>query len=330
MKPLPAEDPEIKRLMRPLCPEEFQQLKENILADKRVTQPLVVWKEKNILIDGYHRLKIIQLNPEVKWDTIELSFPDRLAVNRWVLGHQLGRRNLSGGAIHMARVALLTSADDKTIKGVADELNVSTKTVQRASEYVKMLDEVPLDIRNEIADGARPAGMIAVKRLLDLDDEMREVVYDRMRKDKSKALVECLPVLKKVKPYLGEELPDLSGVSKVKLRNHGGADEKSIKKFASLSPTQKMVVDDVIATDGAGSLGEAIALVESPRSKPKLPPDISRMNDKVNGMFSGLIDAINELAVAHGCSDGSDHKETIDMIQAARSRFSTWSGVLYV
>lgn len=325
LKTLPTEDAVIRALLRPLSQDEFEQLKENVLADGKVIQPLVVWKETGQLIDGYHRAKIIRLHPELEWHTKELSFPDQAAVNRWVLGHQIGRRNLSGGALAMARVSLLTSGEDKTMREVADELCVSTKTVQRANEFMKMLDMLPHDLAEEVSTGKRMASQLALRRLQDFDEEMRERVFQRMRDNPSKSMIECMPVSKKVKAGVREEIPDLSPSVAPKIKH---VDAKSIERFTKLSPTQKMVVEDVVAIGGTDSLAEAINLVQAPKSKPKLPPDVDKINNKIKDLFASLISSVDELAAAQSCTLSVDYHDTIGHIKAARSRWATWSGVI--
>jgi hypothetical protein len=324
---LPKENAEFERLMRPLCPEEFNQLKENILADGNVIQPLVIWKETGELIDGYHRMKVIKLHPEVKYSVEEMSFPDKAAVVRWVLGHQLGRRNLSGGAIHVARVKLLTSDDERTMKSVAEELNISSKTLQRANEYSQILKDVPEDIREDILKGRRSAGAGAMRKLRDLDAEQKDRAYEKMRKHPGAPVANFLPALKRVAPELRAELEGLSNESvnriSVKAAVTAPAD---IERFQKLSPIQKQTVDDVIATAGASTLKEAIALVEAPGKRSALPPDVERMNEKIGELFGQLSSAIDELATVRGCSGKSDHTDTIATLTLARSRWSSWSG----
>ena len=152
--------------------DELAQLEANIIRDGEFTDPLVVWKEKGTLIDGYNRLNIWQTQIKDNYDirrpkVVELSFETRAEVLDWIANHQIGRRNKSKHDIKMMqneRYADETAkrksdrtlrrkqrkADDpvtesKSEKGhgdpknvadtVAEDLGVSRSTVIRSKTY---------------------------------------------------------------------------------------------------------------------------------------------------------------------------------------------------
>lgn len=84
-------DEEFQNLIPPLSPEEFKQLKENIIADG-CREPLVVWN--GIIVDGHNRYKICS-ESNISFKTEDKAFSDRSAVVEWMLRNQLGRRNLN-------------------------------------------------------------------------------------------------------------------------------------------------------------------------------------------------------------------------------------------
>lgn len=84
-------DKEIKELIPPLTDEEYQQLKENILADG-CREPLVIWN--GTIVDGHNRYKICTEN-SVDYQTVEKGFSGKQEVVEWVIKNQFGRRNLS-------------------------------------------------------------------------------------------------------------------------------------------------------------------------------------------------------------------------------------------
>jgi hypothetical protein len=91
-------DPEFQNKIPPIGEDEFKQLRENILAAGEVYEPLVVWKEENILVDGHNRWKVIQEKPQItqiRYSVREMSFPDKWAAFDWMYKNQLGRRNLT-------------------------------------------------------------------------------------------------------------------------------------------------------------------------------------------------------------------------------------------
>ena len=86
-------DEEFHCLVPPLTEEERAGLEENLLRDGCL-DPLIVWAERQILLDGHNRKEICDrygLDYEVR----ELSLPDRDEAKRWIIAHQFGRRNLT-------------------------------------------------------------------------------------------------------------------------------------------------------------------------------------------------------------------------------------------
>lgn len=86
-------DPEFANKIPPIGEDEFNQLRENILAAGEVYEALVVWN--GVLVDGHNRWKVIQEHPEVKWSVRTMDFPDKWAAFEWMYKNQLGRRNLT-------------------------------------------------------------------------------------------------------------------------------------------------------------------------------------------------------------------------------------------
>jgi len=86
-------DEGFRALIPPLTEEERFGLEEGLLRDGCI-DPLVVWAEQNILLDGHHR-KVICDRHGIDYEVHALSFPDREAAKRWVIEHQFSRRNLT-------------------------------------------------------------------------------------------------------------------------------------------------------------------------------------------------------------------------------------------
>jgi len=140
-------DPELSSLIRPLQPEEYEKLKESILAEG-IRDPLVVWR--GILVDGHHRYKIAQ-EYGLEFRTVEIDLPDKEAAKEWIITNQLGRRNLTPmeasyyrGKLYESR-KLSRGGDRKsnyqndslkdTAKEVSKEYSVSYATVFRDAEF---------------------------------------------------------------------------------------------------------------------------------------------------------------------------------------------------
>lgn len=85
-----------KELIPPLRVDEKENLRQSLIRDGQL-HPLVVWKEKSILVDGHHRYEILSsLGLKAK---VELkSFPNETSVIEWIVLLQLSRRNISNFA----------------------------------------------------------------------------------------------------------------------------------------------------------------------------------------------------------------------------------------
>ncbi len=86
-------DPEFETLIPALQPEEFSALESSILRDG-CTDPLIVWQNHGILIDGHNRKRICD-KFSIPYNTKELPFETRDLVKRWIIERQFGRRNLT-------------------------------------------------------------------------------------------------------------------------------------------------------------------------------------------------------------------------------------------
>ena len=84
---------EFQEKIPPLTEAEFDQLRENILNDGEVYEPIAVWN--GIIVDGHNRWKIITEHPEIPYRIKEMPFADKWEAFEWMYKKQLGRRNLS-------------------------------------------------------------------------------------------------------------------------------------------------------------------------------------------------------------------------------------------
>ena len=84
---------EFSKLLTPLTTEEYKALEESICRDG-VREPLVVWKENGVLVDGHNRREICNEHGK-KYRIVEKSFANEEEVKLWIWDNQKGRRNLS-------------------------------------------------------------------------------------------------------------------------------------------------------------------------------------------------------------------------------------------
>jgi ParB-like chromosome segregation protein Spo0J len=157
--------PELQSLIPPLSPEELDQLTTNLLKDGCLN-PLVVWQQEQILLDGHHRLKICEQHG-LAYQTHELSLPDMDAAQLWILRHQRGRRNLTPNQLSYARGKEyeiqkrqgqrtdLTSGKSyqklpHTATALAQEHQVSEKTIRNDFAYSTALDTLADTVGKEV------------------------------------------------------------------------------------------------------------------------------------------------------------------------------------
>lgn len=154
-------DEELESLIPPLTIEEFNQLEQNILEADEVRDPIIVWADHNIIIDGHNRYRILLEHPMIPYQIREMPFLSKEDVIVWMTANQLGRRNLSEvqrailiGKAYEARknqhpiargengrfVHTRQSADSR--KELAQEYGVAIAEVERSGRYVRGLKEI--------------------------------------------------------------------------------------------------------------------------------------------------------------------------------------------
>lgn len=152
-------DSEFESLIPPLTPQEYEQLKENILADG-CRDALVIWN--GTVIDGHNRHRICTENG-IEFKTVGKEFDSREDAIIWICKNQIGRRNITDKQKHYligkqqeaskrqragnpagwsAVNTNGTKAEPlgKTAQRVADEHGVGYGTVIRAEKFAKAID----------------------------------------------------------------------------------------------------------------------------------------------------------------------------------------------
>jgi hypothetical protein len=149
--------PDLHSLIPPLSENEYQQLEANLLAHGS-RDPLVVWQEEQVLLDGHNRLELCERHG-LTYDTHEVSLPDLAAAKAWVIANQLGRRNLTPEQMsyfrgeqytllkHQGKRTDLTSphSEEKsphTAHSLAAQHHVGHATIERDGAYADAIDTV--------------------------------------------------------------------------------------------------------------------------------------------------------------------------------------------
>lgn len=95
-------DDEFKNLLPRLNPKDYRELEKSIRKDG-CRDPLVVWDQENILIDGYNRYEICDKH-NGRFDIVRLPFKSREEAMFWMISNQISRRNMN--KFQWAEVAL--------------------------------------------------------------------------------------------------------------------------------------------------------------------------------------------------------------------------------
>lgn len=226
-------DEEFAGLLPALASVEHEELERSLIEHGRALDPLKVWKETGILIDGHNRLPICERH-SLPYDTVYLSFNDRQAAIEWITRYQLSRRNLTPGqrneffekvykahkkehgGDHGQRKAskqknpspqnedldldAKTSGNShvhkKTAEKVAEAAGVSKATVERAvkqSEIVNKLGETTPKLSKAIKDSSKKIPAKIIEELAG-DQELAGRVEEKV-----KAGVEVVEAVKEVK-----------------------------------------------------------------------------------------------------------------------------------
>jgi len=291
-------DSDISACQRPLNPEEFGQLKDNILADGKVLDPILVWAGKRIIVDGENRYRIA-IEHKKPFVVEEVPFKDKSEVLTWVMQHQLGRRNLDGIAASIQRAKMATVQDD--VKAVAEAFGVSKRQVYRDKVVASTVEEMPEDIRDRISEGSLVASSNAVKKLGELPEGDKQKVYRELRKDPAKALHQVLPEKPKV-PMTERESEIIKNTFSPKVRRlieQGdiASTPADIRKLDTLTDGAKETLQIAFDTGDVHSLAEALDLLPKPK-RVKTEVDVDQIRKKIEDAFALLMRLVDDYGIA--------------------------------
>lgn len=190
--------PDLKALIPPLSPSEFDQLKANILKEE-CRDPLLIWQTTkgnidgsddnsplNVLIDGHNRYQICTENG-VMFKVSLRNFPNLSSVREFMINNQLGRRNLTPEQMSYLRGlkyrnvrqeagrptqdGILDSSQrtdnltERTREKLAKEFSVSPRTIMRDSEYSEGIDRLEPELRHQVLRGSQKLPKETVRKI---------------------------------------------------------------------------------------------------------------------------------------------------------------------
>lgn len=212
-------DPEFEKTLPELENSEYESLDRSIASEGfDESYPIVIWKNKNIIVDGHNRYKICKFRGIEEVPVIETEFESREKVIAWIYRTQLARRNLSGDqykyyvgkrleAEKAARGGLKNTnrsengtfttkpqndaswSEGDTAERIAKEIGKSRAYVQRSEQFAKGLDaasEIDPNIKNDVLSGKVKAPANIVSKIATADKEEKEQLVNEIRNPKKK------------------------------------------------------------------------------------------------------------------------------------------------
>jgi len=177
MLQLPQIDPEFSGLMPPLSEDEYSLLEESIASSKKCHEAILVWE--GVIVDGCNRFEICEKHG-VEFQVRDICFNSREDAKIWILGNQLGRRNLTDAMrieLVLVKAKLLEEKAKKRQslggrprkedeKGLAKKTNLAVEplNVRKALAREAHVGERTLDRYMHIREDGSPELLEQVKR----------------------------------------------------------------------------------------------------------------------------------------------------------------------
>jgi hypothetical protein len=193
-------DEEIEALLPRESSEEYTLLEQDLRA-RGCVAPLVVWQDgpRQILLDGHTRRAICRAR-HIFYEKKILDFPDRMSAVIWVIGNQLGRRNLTpeaqaylrGRVYNLekrqgTRTDLDTSRQggEKLSERLAEVYRVGSRTIERDGQFAIQLDQLAgiygPAIKNAVLTRDAKMTRAEVTRVVRLDPATRDRILARVQ-----------------------------------------------------------------------------------------------------------------------------------------------------
>lgn len=193
---------ELRDFIPPLLPQEYEQLRSNLLKDG-CKDPLLVWETTKeiigtgsaeeaayVLVDGHNRYNICS-ELGINFNVQLVPFDSIKEAKEYMIDLQLGRRNLNPQQASYLRglryqtekinvgqnfkressngqndqLMVETSQENSTAKKLAEEYNVSEKTIRRDAEFASGLEKFSTQLRNEVLSGKAKIEKAKVQKL---------------------------------------------------------------------------------------------------------------------------------------------------------------------
>lgn len=177
-------DKEFRQIIPPLQPDELTQLEASLKVEGN-RDPIVIWKEKNLLLDGHNRYDLCHKNNIDLKPPIELSFKNRVAAQIWIIRNQFGRRNLNNYqrsvlALRLKRI-LATEAKKKQSRKGNFVLQNSVKQKANTQKELATIADVSHDTISKVETIEAKSTLEQKTKLAKGDATINKVYQDTMR-----------------------------------------------------------------------------------------------------------------------------------------------------
>lgn len=296
-------DGEISGCQRRLTQDEYDQLEKNILRDGCVLEPIVVWKGHGVIVDGENRYSICQKH-SLNFTVHEMEFADRAQAILWVIGHQVGRRNLDSVGVAMLRAELLKETGGDVV-AVAKAFGVSTRQVYRDALTKQGLDLLPDELRKRYEKGGLAATQRAFRKLIEMDEPRREEVYRKLKSQKDCTLDEAIPdeaprVVMSERDHNLQKSLFTPGVRRGIAAGTIVVSDGDMAKLHKLPSEKQVLVADLLETGDISHLAEAIELTKEPKKRREPTVDVDKLKNRVTDTFGKLRRFIDDYGLAVG------------------------------
>lgn len=227
-------DPEFRDKIPPLTDAEFEQLRENILADGEVYEPIVTWN--GTIVDGHNRYKVIAEHPEIQFRVKEMDFSDKWEAFDWMYKKQLGRRNLTE-AQREVLIGLMYKARKKSVGAQRGNTNAEKQCAQNENIVPKRTPRTDEILGKEL--GINHSSVIRAEHFADGVEAIRNVspvaankiMTGEARLDKS--VVRSVPTMEQ------KDVVKIADAIEKDAKNANSVGREIIKKPRPMSPEMK-------------------------------------------------------------------------------------------
>jgi hypothetical protein len=185
-------DPEFRDLIPALSEEELNGLEKSIVENGfNPAFPLIVWKGHNILVEGHNRYNVC-MKHDIEPLVIEQYFESREQVMSWMIENQLSRRNLTteqkndliGKKYNFEKKsrggAKGNNCTLNVANKVAEEFDVSSKSVKNAGKYSESLDKISETCCIRRSDLMSKTSMHDVNEIAKMNINEQKVVVNKL------------------------------------------------------------------------------------------------------------------------------------------------------